>query len=179
MSVSISGTTGLEVKGLPFLVGQVCFFAMLTAPAGFLFCDGSAVSRTTYASLFSAIGTLYGVGDGSTTFNLPDLRGEFIRGYDNGRGADSGRAFASWQKGSIVAGEDFVPGNSVNVPEYAGNYALWGLDNPQASYVGGLTGSVATRQSSFDVSNATNYALHTGVTRPRNVALLPCVFVGV
>jgi microcystin-dependent protein len=55
-------------------------FAGTTAPAGWLACDGSAVSRTTYAALFSAIGTTWGAGDGSTTFNLPDRRGTFARG---------------------------------------------------------------------------------------------------
>lgn len=51
------------------------------APTGFLLCDGSAVSRTTYAALFAVIGTSYGVGDNSTTFNIPDLRGRTVFGY--------------------------------------------------------------------------------------------------
>lgn len=54
-----------------------------TLPVGWVACDGSAVSRTTYAALFQAIGTAWGSGDGSTTFNLPDLRGRFVRGYDS------------------------------------------------------------------------------------------------
>lgn len=59
-----------------------------TAPNGYLECDGSAVSRTTYADLFSVIASKYGNGDGSTTFNLPDFRGYFLRGYDNTAGND-------------------------------------------------------------------------------------------
>jgi microcystin-dependent protein len=51
---------------------------------GWLKCNGAAVSRSTYAVLFAAIGTLYGAGDGTTTFNLPDYRGEFLRGLDDG-----------------------------------------------------------------------------------------------
>ncbi len=66
-------------------------------PVGFLYCNGQAVSRTTYAALFNAIGTRWGGGDGSQTFNLPDWRGAFLRGWDDGRGLDSGRAFASYQ----------------------------------------------------------------------------------
>lgn len=58
--------------------GAVFHFAMITPPDGYLECDGSAISRTQYTRLFNAIGTLYGSGDGSTTFNLPDLRGEFM-----------------------------------------------------------------------------------------------------
>jgi len=79
------------------LVGSVSAFALSTAPAGWLKANGAAVSRTTYADLFAAIGTTFGAGDGSTTFNLPDLRGEFLRGWDDARGVDSGRTFGSWQ----------------------------------------------------------------------------------
>ncbi len=59
-----------------------------TFPAGWLCCDGRTVSRTTYAALYSAIGDAWGNGDGSTTFNLPDLRGRFLRGVDHGAGND-------------------------------------------------------------------------------------------
>jgi microcystin-dependent protein len=77
--------------------GAVSAFAMSTPPAGWLECDGSAVSRATYSALFTAISTTFGVGDGSTTFNLPDLRGEFVRGWANARAVDTGRAFGSTQ----------------------------------------------------------------------------------
>ena len=62
-------------------VGEILPYAALTAPRGFLVCDGSAVSRATYSSLFSVIGTAFGVGDGSTTFNLPNLKGRVAVGY--------------------------------------------------------------------------------------------------
>jgi len=62
-----------------------------TVPAGWLLCDGSAISRTAYASLFSAIGTVYGVGDGTSTFNVPDLRGRVIAGRDDMGGTAAGR----------------------------------------------------------------------------------------
>ena len=64
--------------------GTVLDYAGATAPSGFLECDGSAVSRTTYASLFSVLSTVYGAGNGSTTFNLPDLRGRFALGRGTG-----------------------------------------------------------------------------------------------
>lgn len=60
--------------------GMLALWATATAPTGWLICDGSAVSRTTYADLFAVLSTAYGVGDGSTTFNLPDLRGRFPLG---------------------------------------------------------------------------------------------------
>ena len=69
-------------------VGTVMAWPTATIPTGWLECDGSAVSRTTYASLYAVIGTAYGVGDGSTTFNLPDYQGEFLRGHDDGAGVD-------------------------------------------------------------------------------------------
>jgi len=63
-------------------VGEVTQFAGSSAPTGWLLCDGSAVSRTTYAALFAIIGTTYGSGNGSTTFNLPNLKGRVIVGRD-------------------------------------------------------------------------------------------------
>jgi microcystin-dependent protein len=77
-----NATLGSSVT-FPSFVGLILPFAYDTSgspPSGFFECDGSAVSRTTYSDLFSAIGTTWGVGDGSTTFNLPDLQGAFLRG---------------------------------------------------------------------------------------------------
>ncbi|ACL05662.1 Tail Collar domain protein [Desulfatibacillum aliphaticivorans] len=68
--------------------GSVVAFMGASAPSGWLECSGAAVSRTTYDNLFSVISTMYGVGDGSTTFNLPDLRGYFLRGWSHGSGKD-------------------------------------------------------------------------------------------
>lgn len=75
--------------------GVVAAFAGSAAPSGWLLCYGQAVSRTTYAALFAAIGTTYGAGDGSTTFNLPDLRGRSAFGLDNMGGTDAGRQTAA------------------------------------------------------------------------------------
>ena len=86
---------GEIANGVP--IGSVFNLATTTVPTGFLECNGAAVSRSTYASLFSTISTTWGAGDGSSTFNLPDLRGQFVRGWDNSAGVDSGRSFASSQ----------------------------------------------------------------------------------
>jgi microcystin-dependent protein len=83
--------------------GDIKFNAGSATPAGWLLANGAAVSRTTYAALFAAIGAIYGAGDGSTTFNLPDGRGLAIRGLDNGRGIDPGRALGSYQADDIAA----------------------------------------------------------------------------
>ena len=68
--------------------GAIFTFPVATPPSGYLICNGSAISRTTYAELFAVLGTTYGNGDGSTTFNLPDYRGQFLRGHDDGAGND-------------------------------------------------------------------------------------------
>src|SRR5690554_5601112 len=78
-------------------------FARATAPTGWLKANGAAISRETYADLFAAIGTTFGEGDGSTTFNLPDLRGEFVRGWSDGKDVDSGRVFGSSQLSANAA----------------------------------------------------------------------------
>lgn len=74
-------------SGMP--IGSVCAFGGNAAPAGWLLCDGSAVDRTTYAALFTLIGTTYGAGNGTTTFNVPDLRDQFIRGRGPARAIGS------------------------------------------------------------------------------------------
>lgn len=72
-------------------VGAVVSYAGSSAPSGWLLCYGQAVSRATYAALFTAIGTTYGAGDGSTTFNLPDLRGRTVAGDDDMGGTAASR----------------------------------------------------------------------------------------
>ena len=81
--------------------GTVLYFAGQAAPAGWLKANGATLSRTAYAVLFAVIGTTYGADDGRSTFNLPDLRGEFLRGWDDGRGVDTGRALGSAQADTV------------------------------------------------------------------------------
>jgi microcystin-dependent protein len=99
--VTVGGTQTLTGKTLtaptitaPLIsawVGMVVDFAGTTAPTGWLLCYGQAISRTTYSVLFSAISTTYGTGDGSTTFNLPDLRGRVVAGQDDMGGSSANR----------------------------------------------------------------------------------------
>ena len=89
VNASVANVTTLNAtagKGI-LPIGSVVPFAGSTAPTNFFECDGSSKARGTYASLFSAIGTAWGTADGAS-FNLPDLRGQFLRGYDNGAGTD-------------------------------------------------------------------------------------------
>jgi microcystin-dependent protein len=158
--LQIAGTTAATVPS-----GSVMTFAMNTAPSGWLKANGAAVSRTTYAALFSAIGTTFGVGNGSTTFNLPDLRGYFSRNWDDGRGIDSGRSFGSLQatrvnnlntvQSASVGGTVFS--TTVTVPEDGSSTAF--------IYTGGGSGS----------NWALAFAKKGGDTYPGNIALLACI----
>ena len=79
-------------------IGAVMAFASENVPPGWLVCDGSTVSRVVYQQLYAEIGLTYGDGDGINTFNIPDLRGQFIRGFDSEGTVDHGRAFGSIQE---------------------------------------------------------------------------------
>lgn len=85
-------------------VGSIISLGKSSVPSGYLACNGDAVSRTTYADLFAEIGTTHGEGDGSTTFNVPDLRGRFLRGLDEGVGRDPDAA-ARVDKDDLVVGD--------------------------------------------------------------------------
>lgn len=160
--------------------GEIKIYAMSSVPAGYLECNGAAVSRVTYAALFAAVGTVHGVGDGSTTFNLPDARGEFIRGWDNGRGVDAARAFGSAQAAALAshthAGTTDSNGahtHTTTIPFFTVNPGgNVGLDANQNA------GSPQSYVSSSD--GAHTHTFTTGATggtetRPRNLAFLICI----
>jgi microcystin-dependent protein len=142
--------------------GAVQAFAMNSAPAGWLAADGTNVSRSTYAALFSAIGTTYGAGDGSTTFALPDLRGYFVRGSGtNGDGTAAG-TFGEKQADLLK--------NHKHDLAYV---------RPSSSLVGVMGASNNIWQaSSFTETRTTtdpNGSLGGTETRPKNIALLYCI----
>lgn len=147
-------------------------FATTNIPDGFLECNGAAISRTAYSKLFAAIGTTFGVGDGSTTFNIPDLRGEFIRGWDNGRGVDIGRTFGSFQEDTIrnITGIIDSLGNSNNgiFTSASGVFSRLSPTN-QNGYSGNGTYSTTSTKVKFDVSTVVPTS---NQNRPRNIALM-------
>ncbi|OWY40346.1 hypothetical protein CEK28_04910 [Xenophilus sp. AP218F] len=161
--------------------GKVSHFAMTAPPAGWVKCDGALLSRAAYPALFAAIGTTFGAGDGKTTFGVPDLRGEFVRGWDDGRGVDSSRAFGSSQSGqnqSHEHGWGIWSSRTVEVPN--GDFA------PNGVLLKQVTGS-AVEFDNYSYGDTTNLPgpanIVKGVTsgqggneaRPRNVALLACI----
>lgn len=123
--------------------GAIQYFAMMAIPAGWLEANGAAVSRTTYANLFATIGTTYGAGNGTTTFNLPDLRGTFIRGFDNGRSLDPGRVFGSTQAADNAPHTHAIndPGHAHGVtdPSHTHTLADPGHTHGQAAHTHGVT----------------------------------------
>ncbi|QMP19179.1 tail fiber [Pseudomonas phage Persinger] len=148
--------------------GAVQAFARSTPPLGWLRCNGAAVNRTTYNALFAAIGTTFGAGDGSTTFNLPDLRGEFIRGLDDGRGVDSGRLLGSNQGHALQQHNHYLPTSSAE----AGN--TWTIPD-SAWQKGGANANPASGEIAVTFDNNGSIGTFATETRPRNVALLYCI----
>lgn len=147
-----------------WIVGQIFMFAGITTPPNCLDCNGGLVSRATEAELFKVIGTLYGAGDGSTTFRLPDFRGVVPRGWDNGRGLDSGRSFGSYQNDALqnVTGKFIADApNGVNA---TGPFS--------ATRRGVGPGSSWGETSSYDIAfNLSNSARIANETRMKNIAV--------
>lgn len=160
--------------------GMIAWFAMSVPPAGWLKANGIAVSRTTQADLFANIGTTFGAGDGSTSFNLPDLRGEFARGLDDGRGVDTGRVLGSPQAEAMLnhthTGTTSTAGahnHGATIPQYSGdtdrggNPSNFSIDTPSALPTDGAhTHTITTGNPSAGGGTE---------TRPRNIALLACI----
>ena len=165
-SLTIDGAALTDLSGTP--TGALLYFAASTAPTGFIKANGASLDTTTYADLFAIVGYTYG-GSGAS-FTLPDLRGEFMRGWDDARGVDGSRVFGSAQadefklhghpsrrvtQGSISNDTDGggmmidSNGSQDNRSAYTGTPA-----NVDGQHIGGEGGSE---------------------TRPRNIALLACI----
>ena len=195
--INISGTAAGSASGIP--VGAVMAFAMNAVPTGWLAANGAAVSRATYSALFTAVGASYGAGDGSTTFNLPDLRGIFVRGsgtqtlngFTYGGGAVGGKQndqihehhhehsdYYQYATVSITAG---------SASNFGGGGTKFGLNSHTWSYSN--TGASALRSDGSSPYTGGPYALvwngtawvrrnpnNVGSeTRPANIHLLYCI----
>ncbi len=182
LTSNAAGLASWQTNAATVPAGMVNAFAGSTAPSGYLICDGAAINRTTYARLFAVIGTTYGNGNGSTTFNLPDLRGEFVRGLDAGRGVDAGRVNGSFQKGTLIANNEYYADKEVyhitsnaGPPPYNGNgNSAIGKDRINTSSYPSVrmtytSGSVGTTVAMSPYVNA------LGAARPRNVAMNYCI----
>jgi microcystin-dependent protein len=150
--------------------GSITYSAVSTPPTGYLKANGASLSTATYPDLFAAIGYTFGGGGGS--FNVPDLRGQFIRGWDDGRGLDPGRGFGSNQGSDFLAHRHYAvnsAGRTQNLSDinaWSGDYNPGNRDNTRANLSG-----VATGDANYGLSSA----FGTSETRPLNTALLACI----
>lgn len=155
-----------------FYIGEMRTFCFNTAPALWLACSGQAISRSTYAALFAAIGTTFGAGNGTTTFNIPNMNGQFQRGFDFGGTVDPSRTFGSTQ-GNTFADHVHLVSASASAAGAQYMYANGGGGGP-------LAGGGALRFLT-DSGTGTAAAPNNGgtETRPTNVALLFAIYAGV
>ncbi len=197
------GSGNLSFTALPQAVptGSVHMMATTTAPSGYLKCNGTAISRTTYAALFAIIGTTHGAGDGSSTFNVPDLRGEFVRGWDDSRGIDNGRNFGTSQSDNnkqhnhtasstitdpghfhYIASDEAINGSNNRLENKTGQdlrFATGGFvgnDSRQDYVAAAVTGAADTGRSEVKTTgisaSVTVANSAAGESRPRNIAMM-------
>ena len=160
--------------------GVMFDYAGASAPSGWLFCNGAVVSRTTYSVLFAAISTAYGVGDGTTTFALPDFRGRFARYNDNmgGTGAasrDTGRVHGSTQtqttaKNGLTATSTVSGTNSASslnvITTFPGTYAA----THGAVYGANINGTLLSADAQSWSGTASTTISGDAETRPINLS---------
>jgi microcystin-dependent protein len=162
-------------------VGTVIQWATATPPTGFLECNGAAVSRSVYSDLFGVLALTYGAGDGSTTFNLPDYRGEFLRGWDHGATNDPDSGTRT-DRGDTTVGDAVGTKQQDELVLHGHPFGLTGNDG-----WGGTSGGISTDSG----GSLTSYPEHTGAvsatagqqiggkggseSRPRNVNVMYCI----
>lgn len=186
---------GLVSSGIP--AGTIIAFADDAPPTGYLKCNGASISRTTYAALYAAIGTRWGSAS-SSTFNVPDLRGEFVRGWDDARGVDSGRTFGTAQSSQNLSHTHTItdPGHThTGTAASAGSHSHttglnYGPSGPGGgngltySSISSTTDSLTTNSGGAHTHSVSVANNNTDITinanggteaRPRNIALLYCI----
>ncbi|WP_208436928.1 phage tail protein [Bartonella taylorii] len=162
----------------PLPSGFIGTFAMEKMPEGWLLCDGTAYSRKIYANLFAALGETWGRGNGYTTFNVPDLRGMFLRGLDSGQGVDKGRLLGSRQEESFKAhsheGKTDLAGEHKHTIEDCHYSNVKAFDGPHKSYFGTL-GDMNTASAGMHEHKVILKKTGGDETRPVNVAVIYAV----
>lgn len=157
-------------------IGFIKPYAGTSIPEGYLYCDGSAISRTAYPELFAAIGTVWGEGDGAETFNIPDLRGIFVRCDGGENNADIGvrqeDAIRDITGGFAV--RSYMANNVTQITDSpSGAFAQNVYSNPSSTdYTNIVSGRAKTEQWTFAASNVVPTAAEV---RPVNVAMKYCI----
>jgi microcystin-dependent protein len=159
------------------MIGEIVDWAGASLPALYLWCAGQAVSRTTYAALFAVLSTTYGVGDGSTTFNIPDRRGRASFGRDNMNGTAANRLTAanSGVTGTTLGatgGDERMPTHNHATTETPHGHTITdpGHTHTTNAVQRGATGSTkwVSGGSTYDTPAATNDTAYTGITNTNN-----------
>jgi microcystin-dependent protein len=154
-------------------VGAVLSFPTGVVPAGYLELDGSVQSTATYPDLAAYLGAKFNKGDeGTGNFRLPESRGEFLRGWDHGRGVDAGRAIGTYQKGSLLHGNDDTGAEVHGLNNINASRAGLGWDLPAMADYSGSSGYTS---SGVQIPGSLFTQAHYGVARPRNLAVMWCI----
>jgi microcystin-dependent protein len=168
---------GISSAGSIPPAGKMSHFALSAAPAGWLKANGALVSRTTYVDLFNAIGTTFGAGDGSTTFALPDARAQFLRGFDDGKGTDTGRVL-----GSVQAGQNASHTHTASTDTAAAHSHTSPIDNTSIGASNAITagGNSASANAASSLAGAHSHVVTVAANggteaRPTNLATLICI----
>lgn len=162
---SVSGT----IVAAP---GTVLTLAAATCPTGTLLADGSAISRTTYSDLFASIGTTHGSGDGTTTFNLPDYRGRFLRGVDGTANRDPDKASRTAMATGGNTGNNVGSVQSGQLQSHTHNYG-GNLKQGTVNFNGTFAGWIGSGVD--DIQNTGVTATGGNETRPINANVIYCV----
>ncbi len=175
-AITLSGNNATLVNIANF-TGMIAPFAMTSAPTGWLTCDGTAVSRTTYSDLFTAIGTTWGSGDGSSTFNLPDLRGAFLRGTGShgtsnmANGNDfAGPAVGSFENDSFQGHAHNIRGDEIG----SGSNMIDSLGG-DASGVQSILEAQPGGDNGYYEVDSNGFPRHGDETRPFNAGINYCI----
>lgn len=163
---NVSGRPDLSALIPP---GTIIHYAGRTVPSGWLICNGANVSRTDYAALFAAIGTIYGAGNGSTTFGLPNLNGRFFEGT-----TDTGSVGTYHSAGlpNITGQINKLPTPWIGLL-YEQNGALKPVNVGDKAYSGNSNGS--NFRFELDASGANGIFGNSTTVQPPSMALLPCI----
>lgn len=156
---------GSSSSGASVPVGSGMEYWGTTEPSGWLFCYGQAISRTTYADLFAVISTTYGVGDGTTTFNLPDVRGRVVAGQDDMGGSSANRltGLTGGVNGDTLGGTGGAESHALDASEIPNNNVSGTTSGGTNRATSSHTGTASSAHNNVQPTIIANYMIYTGV----------------
>ncbi len=177
-SQGVTGPTGPTGESGPYIVGEVRFLAHGSPPVNWLLCDGAAVSRVTYATLFETIGTAYGSGDGSTTFNVPQADSKFLRGNTPGATGGSDSVDLSHTHSLSHTHQVDPPSTNTGAPSATSNVTNTLATNPRPTDTHTHTVDIPEFTSGSASTSTTTSALSSTSTVPAYVGFALYIYTG-